>query len=193
MIIYPDYCSLMRHSRQNNQCLRRLPLNERSTYIASRQDVPNMRQGSIKDVARLAGVSIATVSRCMNYPEKVSEKTRRKVQQAVVTTGYSPNTLAQSFRRGRTNIVMVVLPRWGPIFSAVMRGIRIAASAQGYSVIFEDTQFNEMTYDDLGTLLVSNQVDGLILLASISPFGNEILSAKTKRLACCNRLRNGIT
>ena len=132
MIIYPDYCSLMRHSRQNNQCLRRLPLNERSTYIASRQDVTNMRHGSIKDVARLAGVSIATVSRCMNYPEKVSEKTRRKVQQAVVTTGYSPNTLAQSFRRGRTNIVMVVLPSVGdPFFSAVMRGIRIAASAQG--------------------------------------------------------------
>ena len=139
-------------------------MNERSTYIASRQDVPNMRQGSIKDVARLAGVSIATVSRCMNYPEKVSEKTRRKVQQAVVTTGYSPNTLAQSFRRGRTNIVMVVLPSVGdPFFSAVMRGIRIAASAQGYSVIFEDTQFNEMTDDDLGTLLVSNQVDGFNL------------------------------
>ena len=89
--------------------------------------------------------------------------------------------LAQSFRRGRTNIVMVVLPSVGdPFFSAVMRGIRIAASAQGYSVIFEDTQFNEMIYDNLGTLLVSNRVDGLILLASISPLGNEILSSKTK-------------
>ena len=156
-------------------------MSERSPDIASGPDVPNTCQGSIKDVARLAGVSIATVSRCMNYPEKVSEKTRLKVQQAVVATGYSPNTLAQSFRRGKTNIVMVVLPSVGdPFFSAVMRGIRIAASAQGYSVIFEDTQFNEMTDDELGTVLVSNQVDGLILLASISPFGNEILSAKTK-------------
>lgn len=142
----------------------------------------NVRDASIKDVARLAGVSIATVSRCMNFPEKVSDKTRLKVQAAIYNTGYSPNTLAQSFRRGHTNIIMVVLPSVGdPFFSAVMRGIRVAARAKGYSVIFEDTQFNKMTDDDLGTMLVSNQIDGIILLASISPFGNEILSSNSKR------------
>ncbi len=57
-------------------------------------------QVSIKDVARLAGVSIATVSRCVNDPERVREPTRARVRQAIAQTGYSPNTLAQSFRRG---------------------------------------------------------------------------------------------
>ena len=141
-----------------------------------------MSDVSIKEVARLAGVSIATVSRCINNPEKVTERTRLKVQDAIVQTGYSPNTLAQSFRRGRTNIVMVVLPSVGdPFFTAVMLGIRTAAKAKGYSVLIEETQFNTMTADEIGAMLVSRQTDGIILLASMSPFGPEILSARSRR------------
>lgn len=137
---------------------------------------------SIKEVARIAGVSIATVSRCANNPEIVSEKTRLKVQDAIRATGYSPNTLAQSFRRGKTNLVMVVLPSVGdPFFTAVMRGVRTAARAKGYSVIIEETQLNTMTADEMGAMLVSKQADGIMLLGSMSPFGTEILSAKSRR------------
>jgi LacI family repressor for deo operon, udp, cdd, tsx, nupC, and nupG len=146
---------------------------------AEAEDMPDV---SIKEVARLAGVSIATVSRCINKPEKVTAKTRLKVQDAIRQTNYMPNTLAQSFRRGRTNIVMVVLPSVGdPFFTAVMSGIRGAARAKGYSVLIEETQLNKMTADEIGAMLVSNQTDGIILLASMSPFGTEVLSAKSKR------------
>lgn len=72
-----------------------------------REPVP---QVSIKDVARIAGVSIATVSRCVNDPVRVREKTRIKVQDAILKTGYTPNTLAQSFRCGKTHVIMVILP-----------------------------------------------------------------------------------
>lgn len=141
-----------------------------------------MADVSIKEVAKIAGVSIATVSRCVNQPDKVTERTRLKVQEAIVKTGYSPNTLAQSFRRGRTNLVMVVLPSVGdPFFTAVMRGIRGAAKAKGYSVVIEESQFNTMTADEIGAMLVSRQTDGIILLASMSPFGTDILSAKNHR------------
>jgi len=137
---------------------------------------------SIKEVAHLAGVSIATVSRCINNPDKVTGKTRLKVQKAIDQTGYSPNTLAQSFRRGRTNLVMVVLPLVGdPFFSAVMRGIRTAAETKGYSVVIDETQLNTMTADEIGAMLVSRQTDGIILLASMSPFGTDLLSAKSQR------------
>jgi LacI family repressor for deo operon, udp, cdd, tsx, nupC, and nupG len=142
-----------------------------------------MTHASIKEVAKLAGVSIATVSRCINNPEKVTDKTRGKVEAAIRATGYSPNTLAQSFRRGRTNIVMVVLPSVGdPFFTAVMRGIRSVARSKNYSVLIEETQLNTMTADEIGAMLVSRQTDGIILLASMSPFGTEVLSAKSKRL-----------
>ena len=137
---------------------------------------------SIKEVAEIAGVSIATVSRCVNSPEKVTERTRLRVEDAIRQTGYSPNTLARNFRRGRTNLVMVVLPTVGdPFFAAIMRGIRTAARTRGYSIVIEETQLNTMTADEIGAMLVSKQTDGIILLASMSPFGTEILSAQSRR------------
>lgn len=137
---------------------------------------------SIKEVAKLAGVSIATVSRCINNPEKLTKKTRQKVEDAIVETGYAPNTLAQSFRRGRTNLIMVVLPSIGdPFFTVVMRGIRSAAKDKGYSVVIEETQHNTMTAGEISAMLVSRQTDGIILLATMSPFGTDILSAKSRR------------
>ncbi len=137
---------------------------------------------SIKEVAQLAGVSIATVSRCINKPEKVTERTRLKVQDAIVKTGYSPNTLAQSFRRGRTNLVMVVLPSIGnPFFARVMRGLRTAARSKGYSIVIQETQLDTMSADEVSAMLVSRQTDGIILLASMSPFGTEVLGNKSRR------------
>lgn len=141
-----------------------------------------MADVSIKQVAKLAGVSIATVSRCLNSPEKVTEATRSKVQDAVLQTGYTPNTLAQSFRRGRTNMIMVVLPSIGtPFFAAVMQGIRTVAKAAGYSILIEETAGNTITADEIGAKVASKQADGIILLASLSPFGTEVVSVKSER------------
>ena len=141
-----------------------------------------MPQISIKDVARIAGVSIATVSRCINDPDQVKEKTRIRVQQAILKTGYSPNKLAQSFRTGKTKVIMVVLPSVGdPFFTEVMKGIRSVASEEGYSILINETQFNTMTADEIGAMVVSRQADGIVLLATMSPFGTEVLSSKSHR------------
>ena len=141
-----------------------------------------LKQVSIKKVAEMAGVSIATVSRCINQPSRVREKTRIKVQEAISRSGYSPNTLAQSFRRGRTNIIMVVLPSIGdPFFTDVLKGIRTVTNAHGYSIIISETQFNTLTADEVGSMLVSRQADGIILLASIFPFGQEFMERARQR------------
>lgn len=133
-------------------------------------------------MAKLAGVSIATVSRCINDPECVKEATRKRVQQAILNTGYSPNSLAQSFRRGKTHVIMVVLPSVGdPFFTDVMKGIRTAASGRGYSLLINETQFNTMTEDEVVAMVVSRQADGIVLLASMSPFGTRVLSSKSQR------------
>jgi len=142
-----------------------------------------MANTSIKEVARLAEVSTATVSRSLNSPEKVNARTRAKVQAAIAQTGYAPNKLAQSFRRGRTNLVMVVVPSVGdPFFAPVMRGIRVEAAREGYSVLIKETGRESTTANDLGALVVSKQTDGIILLASVSPFGPEPASAGTQHL-----------
>ena len=136
-----------------------------------------MPQVSIKEVAEIAGVSIATVSRCINNPLQVKERTREKVQQAILETGYTPNTIAQSFRRGRTNVIMVVIPSVGdPFFTDVMQGIRAVVAEHGYSIIINETNFNTMTAEEVGAMMVSRQADGFILLASIFPFGNAVLA-----------------
>ena len=141
-----------------------------------------LAQVSIKEVAEIAGVSIATVSRCINNPSQVRERTRIKVQQAILITGYSPNTIAQSFRRGRTNIIMVVMPSIGdPFFTDVMQGIRSVVAEHDYSIIISETNFNTMTAEEVGAMMVSRQADGFILLASIFPFGNEVLATAEKR------------
>ncbi|MFK7958763.1 MAG: LacI family DNA-binding transcriptional regulator [Lysobacterales bacterium] len=142
-----------------------------------------MATATIREVAMLAGVSIATVSRYMNAPGKVSEQTRNRVRDAIAQSGYVPNTLAQSFRRGRTNIVMVVLPSVGdPFFTEVIKGVRAAAEATGYAILINETQLNTLTADQVATMVVSKQTDGIILLASMSPFGTEVLSAQNQRL-----------
>ncbi len=58
---------------------------------------------SIKDVAKIAGISIATVSRTINNKDRVTKQTRERVRRAIEKTGFSPNALAQNFHRGRTN------------------------------------------------------------------------------------------
>lgn len=141
-----------------------------------------MAQVSIKEVAKIAGVSIATVSRCINNPLQLREPTRIKVQQAILKTGYSPNTLARNFRRGRTNIIMVVMPSVGdPFFTDVMQGIHSVMAEHDYSIIISETNFNTMTAEEVGAMMVSRQADGFILLASIFPFGNEALTRAGKR------------
>jgi LacI family repressor for deo operon, udp, cdd, tsx, nupC, and nupG len=133
-------------------------------------------------VARIARVSIATVSRCFNDPERVRESTRKRVHAAVVRTGYAPNALARNFRRGKSHVIMVVLPSVGdPFFTGVMRGIRSVATGRGYSLLINETQLNTMTADEIGAMVVSRQADGIVLLASLSPFGNHVLSSRSHR------------
>ena len=128
-----------------------------------------MADSSIKKVARLAGVSIATVSRCINKPEKVSEQTRIKVQSAIENTGYTPNSLAQRFRSGKTHQVLVAVPSIGdPFFTKVMRGVRSAANALGYAIVIRETRQGMMSADEINVALESKQADGLVLLNNMT-------------------------
>ena len=85
--------------------------------------IKEMVNPTIFEVAKLAGVSISTVSRCLNEPNKVGKKTLTRVRKVIEEINFSPNLLAQSFCRGKTNIVMVVVQEIGnPFFSRDSRG-----------------------------------------------------------------------
>ena len=121
---------------------------------------------TIKDVAKYAGVSTATVSRVLNKKGPLSEKTIQKVNEAVEKLAYHPNVLARSLASGKNNTVGVLVPSYDhPFWSELLQKMEEEAKRKGYNVLF--TCF-------LGTLeekqkaleyLVSRQVNGIIVCA----------------------------
>ena len=125
---------------------------------------------SVKKVADIAGVSSATVSRALNRPEMVAEKTRKRVVAAAEKAGYAGNYLARNLRVRRTSNVVVLVPNIAnPFFSEIIRGIERVAQGLGYCVLLGDTQDSparEQAYEDM---LATKRADGLISLSATSP------------------------
>ena len=120
---------------------------------------------SIKDVARLAGVSVATVSRAIAIPEKVSEKTLKKVNEAVALSGYRPNLLARNFRSSRSFCIVVMVPDIAnPFFSQVIKAIEDRARQRGYAVLLGDTRDLDSREQEYVDRVETRLADGLIQL-----------------------------
>jgi len=118
----------------------------------------------LKDVAQLAGVSTATVSRILNDHGPASEITRGRVLRAAQELDYHPNWLARSLRGLRTNTVGLVLPDIeNPFFTSLVKGVEQAASSRGWNVIFCNTDENIQREEALVRTLVDRKIDGLIL------------------------------
>lgn len=119
---------------------------------------------SLKDIARRAGVSVATVSNVVNGYRPVGEVTRARVQQAVDELGYHPNLSARHLRSGRTGILALAIPELNnPYFAELARAAIREAGRHGYTILLDNTDG-----DREKELLVSEGfqgqvIDGLIL------------------------------
>lgn len=134
---------------------------------------------TIEDVARIAEVSIATVSRAIHLPEKVAVSTRLKVNQAIALTGYTTNAMARSLRLGKSNMILVVAPDIGdPNFSSILVGLENEARAHGYGVLIGHTQNDTQRGMEYLKFFSSNQAAGMILFTGILPFGHQTLAAR---------------
>jgi LacI family repressor for deo operon, udp, cdd, tsx, nupC, and nupG len=122
-------------------------------------------RSNIQQVAKLAGVSIATVSRAFAAPERLSPKTLELVRNAVRELDYTPNAQARSLRTERTMLVVALVPDISnPFFSGVIRGVESVAKAHGYSVLLGDTQYSVDNEQRYGDMVSSRLVDGLLTL-----------------------------
>ncbi|MET3926271.1 LacI family DNA-binding transcriptional regulator [Devosia sp. 2618] len=132
----------------------------------------HQKLATIEDVAAIAGVSIATVSRAINEPTKVADETRRRVTQAIAQTGYTTNAMARSLRMRRSNMILILAPDVGdPNFSNILVGLETEASKRGYGVLIGNTQNDATRETDYLRFISSNQADGLILFTGHLPFG----------------------
>jgi LacI family repressor for deo operon, udp, cdd, tsx, nupC, and nupG len=145
---------------------------------------------NIREVARLAGVSVATVSRTLASPERVLPETRDKVNAAVEQTGYRPNRMAVQFRSRRTgNLVILVPAIANTFFARVISGAQQAAQAAGYRLLLCDTQGQAEIEKQFAELVYAHQADGVIQLRASDPF---TASADSPPLVnACEVIQNG--
>jgi LacI family repressor for deo operon, udp, cdd, tsx, nupC, and nupG len=126
---------------------------------------------NIREVARLAGVSVATVSRTLKSPDRVLPDTREKVNAAVEKAGYRPNLMAVQFRSRKTgNLVILVPDIANTFFARVISGAQQAAQSAGYRLLLCDTQGRETIEREFAELVYAHQADGVIQLRAGNPF-----------------------
>jgi len=124
---------------------------------------------TIHDVARRAGVSAMTVSRVINRSGAISRETRERVEAAIAELGYVPNTLARSLRMKATQtLALVVSDITNPFFTTLARGVQDAARAEGFNVIFCNTDESETEQAEQLVALVQKRVDGVLLVPAAS-------------------------
>jgi LacI family transcriptional regulator len=124
---------------------------------------------TLRDVAKLAGVSMATVSSVVNRRAGVSTKLTERVWKAIEALDYHPDTVARSLRVGRTKMVGVVMPQIAsPFYAEVLRGVEEEAKQRDYSVLICDSAADPNLEQRLLNSLLARRVDG-ILLASTDP------------------------
>ncbi|GHD97608.1 LacI family DNA-binding transcriptional regulator [Streptomyces alanosinicus] len=125
---------------------------------------------TMADVARSAGVSVATVSHVLNGTRPVSPHTRQAVLDAVDALGYTPNTLARSLVTSRTrSIGLAVSAISNPYFTEILQGVEAAALHAGYSLLIADPHDDPGHERKVVQLLHERRVDGMIVAPSAHP------------------------
>ena len=122
---------------------------------------------SIREVARLAGVSPATVSRVMNGTAIVDDEKRERVLQAIADTGFVPNAVARSlFKKSAKTIGLIIPSITNPFFTQMASAIEKTADKHGYRLIFCNTGTDLEKEKSSLTMLESMNADGIILTTS---------------------------
>ncbi|MGW2332823.1 LacI family DNA-binding transcriptional regulator [Streptomyces sp. NPDC001685] len=130
---------------------------------------------TMADVARSAGVSVATVSHVLNGTRPVLPHTRQAVLDAVDELGYTPNTLARSLVTSRTrSIGLAVSAISNPYFTEILQGVEAAALERGYGLLIADPHDDPRHEREVAQLLHERRVDGMIVAPSPDP--RELLS-----------------
>ncbi len=122
---------------------------------------------NMKEIARLAGVSLGTVSHVLNGTVKVREPLRKRVLDAVDRTGYQPSQLARGLRKDKTNILAMIIPDiLNPFFPGVVRGAEDVAFANGYRLVLCNTDNDHAKEISHLKALQSYVPSGLIVIPS---------------------------
>ena len=125
---------------------------------------------TISDIAKLSGVSVATVSRVINNKGYVKDETRKKIEAVIEENGYRPNAVARSLTRNDTSMIAVIMSnRLNPFFANVLDAIEEQAAMQGYSILFFNTSEDKERERNAVAQAMEHRVSGILLLPVIEP------------------------
>lgn len=143
---------------------------------------------TISDVARLAGVSTATVSHTINSTRYVSGETKEKVYRAIAELGYTPDASARSFRTGKKKTIGFIVPDISNKFFATMiESVENYLSAHGYHLIIANTKENPEREETNIRLLSAGLVDGLLIASTMEDFSPSHRRLLTTGEPCMNK------
>jgi LacI family transcriptional regulator len=122
---------------------------------------------TVEDIARVAGVSVATVSRVLNSSPKVAQPTRRRVLRVLDELGYAPNNLARNLRARALRVFGLVIPDIrNPVYTSLHRGVEDVARASGFFVLLANTDEQPDRQTEYLRMLLAERVAGVILVPS---------------------------
>ncbi len=123
---------------------------------------------TIYEVAKTAGVSLATVSRVINNQDNVTPETRKKVQATIAKLGYKPSGLAQALATNRTTNIGVVIPSANYVYIAnMLNGISTVAKEKGYVLTLFTTSHSQEDASHMVEKVITQHVDGAIIFDDI--------------------------
>jgi LacI family transcriptional regulator len=158
--------------------------------------IPTMIQKpryTMRDVARLAGVSIATVSAVVNGTSIVSPARTKQVRDAMIALDYHPDQVARSLKTGRTDVIGMILPDiTNAFFPEVVRGAEEAAHEHGYSVILCNSNEDPSREQRHLNTLFSRRVDGVLIACSDNSTAYESLVRQRFPLVFVDRVPQGV-
>lgn len=148
---------------------------------------------TLRELARMVGVSTSTASRALNHNSAISEDVRRRVLRAAQETNYIPNSLARGLALKRSHLVGLVVPSIAnPFFAEIARGAHDAAYEKGYVVTLCDTQRSKGREDLFARTLLRSRVDGVIITGgSMAPENIHTLKQQNLPVVLAGRRSSG--
>ncbi|MGA9409325.1 MAG: LacI family DNA-binding transcriptional regulator [Roseobacter sp.] len=129
-----------------------------------------MNAPTLEDVARLAGVSTASISRALNDPDKVAQATRKKIDDAIEQLGYTPNFGGRALASNRTNTVGAVIPSMAnAMFASGVQAFQEELAKEGVTLLVATTGFDAAQEFQQIRSLVGQGADGLLLIGNERP------------------------
>lgn len=162
--------------------------NIKSNSVKNKTSVPNRAPESrtggsatLGDVARLAGVAPATVSRALNHPEKVAAKTLEKINQAIDMTGYVPNLIAGALATRKSHLIAAIIPSISnSVYAETIKFFTAYLRDSGYQVLLGETDYREDVEESLVRTILSRKPDGIFLIGTTHTAACRLLLLSAK-------------